>query len=183
MGVKKSKIKKGATYILFKKFLKKLGTIILPANTYENFRTYNLERRNRNHHITQRPVFFSIGGFTITLPSKHLLIHVSKLQPKRDLFIGTVAKIVSDRYPDREIVDIGANIGDTAAIIASQSNATMILIEGSDFYFNYLNLNAKLFPNKTVLHNCLILDGQDIKGTLIHWGGLLFLIIVTQKKM
>ena len=115
-----------------------------------------------------------IGNYIIKIPSKHLLIKIIKEQPIRDLFIGELAKIVTNKYPNREIIDIGANIGDTAAIISSKSNATLILVEPSNYYFKFLTKNVVGFPNKTILYNFMILDGEKIDGLLIHWGGTAF---------
>jgi hypothetical protein len=52
---------------------------------------------------------------------------VLKLQPYRDLCIGISAKYISVKYPNKAIIDIGANIGDTAAIIATYAQNNVYL--------------------------------------------------------
>ena len=155
-------------------YLKNIFKKILPEKLFNNLLVYNRKFKNFSHHYRQSISKIQIGNYIIKIPSKHLLIKIIKEQPIRDLFIGELAKIVTNKYPNREIIDIGANIGDTASIISSKSNATLILVEPSNYYFNFLTKNAKDFPNKTILYNCMILDGEKIDGLLIHWGGTAF---------
>lgn len=96
-------------------------------------------------------------------------------QPLRDECVGVIAKHASIKYPDKSIVDIGANIGDTAALLSSNSPNDLILVEASDFFFPILEKNAATFPNKTTLVNSFISDGTSLTGHLHHWGGTAFL--------
>jgi len=154
--------------------LKKILKKILSENIFSNLIIYNRKLKNLIHHYLQSNSSIQISNYILKIPSKHLLLKIIKEQPIRDLFIGELAYIATNKYPNREIIDIGANIGDTAAIISSKSNATLILVEPSNYYFNFLSKNVKYFPNKTILYNCMILDGEKIDGLLIHWGGTAF---------
>jgi FkbM family methyltransferase len=69
------------------------------------------------------------------------------------------------------IVDIGANIGDTGAILASHVANKLILVEGSDYYYAFLEKNLHLFPNPIVPIKAMVSDGSVIQGELRHWGG------------
>jgi len=75
------------------------------------------------------------------------------------------------RYPDGTAIDIGANVGDTAAMIASAAGNPLILVEASDYFFPFLERNAKAFPNMVTLVRALVGDGQPAQGILAHWGG------------
>ena len=50
----------------------------------------------------------------------------------------------------------------------------MILIEGSDYFYDLLVQNAKKFPNETDIRKVLVSDGQDTAGRFCHWGGTAF---------
>jgi FkbM family methyltransferase len=113
----------------------------------------------------------TIAGIDVKIPSNHILLGAMPTQPRRDLALADVAELAADKYPDREIIDVGANIGDTACIIASKCKSKLVLVEGSDFYFPYLNDNAKKLSNVTSLHHCLVGDGRSHGGKLVHWGG------------
>jgi FkbM family methyltransferase len=105
-----------------------------------------------------------------SLASKNLP-HLHECQPLRDQCVGIVAQEIGKKYADQLIIDIGANIGDTAAIIASKASNPLLLIEASDFFYSYLVKNAAKLNNKIVTHKILIGTGEYTSGELFHWGG------------
>ena len=115
-----------------------------------------------------------VGDYLIVSPAKHTLSDIMIRQPYRDLNIGVVAKFVSEKYPRSAIIDVGANIGDTAAVICSWSKNKLICIEASDYFYNFLERNVQRFPNEIVTKMVLIGDGQMSSGQLRHWGGTAF---------
>jgi FkbM family methyltransferase len=125
------------------------------------------DRRFRNQALTK----VMCGNYEIEAPKEHLLMAAKKTQPYRDLFVGIAARFLSEKYPTDAIIDVGANIGDTAAIIATYSRARLILVEPSDYYYEILARNTKLFPNEVTLIKAMISDGTDAGGSLHHWGG------------
>jgi len=92
-------------------------------------------------------------------------------QPYRDQHVGVCAGVFGMKYPHAAVIDIGANVGDTAARMASNCGNDLILIEPSEFYLSYLEKNAALFPNKTVIENVMIGGEEMARGNLVHWGG------------
>ncbi len=111
------------------------------------------------------------GAFQLQSPKNHLLVGVHKAQPYRDLCVGIVSKFVSAKYPDGTIIDIGANIGDTAALIATYSKSKLILVEASDYFFEILARNVKQLPNEMVLKKTMISNGRAVSGSLHYRGG------------
>ena len=150
--------------------MKSLLHRVLPNSVYESIRQYRSrvrERQLRNQPLTK----IMCGNYEIEAPKEHLLVALQKSQPYKDLCVGISARFLSEKYPDKAIIDIGANIGDTAAIIATYSRANLILVEPSDYYYEILARNAKLFPNKVTLVKAMISDGTNVGGSLHHWGG------------
>ena len=130
----------------------------------------------RRHYQEQR--FFSqrirrirCGNFEIEAPQNHLLAHILPKQPLRDQGIGLAASHMAKKYPEGTFVDIGANIGDTAAIMASYAHNKLILVEPSDYFFPILSRNVKRFANEIVLVKTMISDGTPVSGELHHWAG------------
>lgn len=111
------------------------------------------------------------GDFKIEVPKNHPLVKLLKQQPDKDVCVGIAAKFVSEKYPVGTIVDIGANVGDTAAIIATHTKSKLILIEPSDYYFEFLSRNAFQIPNVKAVKKALISDGNTLSGFFSHWGG------------
>ena len=143
---------------------------MLPKPLFEFLRSHRrqyLEKQFFNQGVTQ----IKCGAFTIEAPQNHILLKLVNSQPYRDLCAGITAKYVSAKYPDGTIIDIGANIGDTAAIIATYAKNKLMLIEASDYFFEFLVRNTSQFPNDIVTKKMLISDGGKARGTFNHWGG------------
>jgi FkbM family methyltransferase len=129
------------------------------------------DKREERLFFKQGVTSFQCGNYRILAPENHATIGFSLRQPYRDLCIGIAAKYTCEKYRDGTIVDIGANIGDTASIIASHTSNKMILIEASNYYFRFLQDNSRKIPNQTVVVNAFIGDGTVQSGELKHWGG------------
>lgn len=114
------------------------------------------------------------GGFTLEVPKYHHLRRLQNSQPYRDLCVGVTARYVTEKYRDATIVDIGANIGDTAALMAQNSANKMILVEASDYYADILSRNIKRFPNEVEIHRSFVADGKEVHGNLHYRGGTAF---------
>jgi FkbM family methyltransferase len=69
------------------------------------------------------------------------------------------------------LIDIGANIGDTAAIMATYSNSPLVLIEPSEIYGQFLRKNIARLPNQTTVHAVMISANKTEQGILVHAGG------------
>jgi len=150
--------------------MKALIKSLLPEPVYEFLREHrrqSSERRYFEQGFTQ----IKCGAYEIEAPENHLLVKLLKSQPYRDLCVGIAAKYISAKYPNATMIDIGANIGDTAALIATYARNKLILVEGSDYFFDILVRNASQLPNETVIKKVLISDGSEISGSFHHWGG------------
>lgn len=84
-----------------------------------------------------------IGKYELEINSRNpISIHYKKF-PNYGIEIGRISKIIANKYPSMSIIDIGANIGDTAAIIRNQVDNEIICIEGDEYCFNFLEKNIK----------------------------------------
>lgn len=110
-------------------------------------------------------------GTNLKVPHGHIIAASSKVQPLRNQGVLIAAEQLSKKYPNKYLVDIGANIGDTAAIMASVSSNPMILVEPSDMYMQFLRNNVSGFSNQVTLKNCFVGDGELVYGQLLHRSG------------
>jgi FkbM family methyltransferase len=144
---------------------------VLPDRVWHALRGAWRRYRERRYR-SQRFVFVRCGDFVLEAPETHGLVQLLKTQPYRDLCVGIAARSIARKYPDATFVDVGANIGDTAAIMASHARSNrLILVEGSDYFFEFLERNAQLLPNPVTLIKALISDGRDTAGAFHHWAG------------
>lgn len=143
---------------------------LLPKSIYAFLKKRRKQYVEQNY-FEQGLTKIKCGAYEIEAPDSHLLINLLKSQPYRDLCVGITAKYISAKYPDGTIVDIGANIGDTAAIIATYAQNKLILIEASNYSFDILVRNTSQLPNEIVVKKVLISDGNKVAGSFHHWGG------------
>src|SRR6516225_4669060 len=84
-----------------------------------------------------------IAGFRLRMPATHPLPHYFSIFPHFNRNLGRIGKAVHRKYPSMSAIDIGANVGDSVAIMRSQSHFPILCIEGSPGYFELLRRNAK----------------------------------------
>ena len=152
--------------MLIKSFIKRVA----PESVIKFLRDIRGHFSNQRY-FQQGFTHIKCGDYEIEAPDKHILTEILKSQPYRDLCIGITAQYISAKYPKGTIIDIGANIGDTAAIIATYAQNKLILVEGSDYFFDILVRNSSQFPNETVLKKILISDGSTVSGFFRYCGG------------
>lgn len=139
--------------------------------TYARLQMFRRRRANRLFAAKQTTIQLRVGDYVLSAPSNHILARLQPRQPYRDLAIGLVARELARKYPGETLVDVGANIGDTAAIMATYSPSPKILVEPSDFYQGFLRENAARIPNIVQIHQVLVSGREQEQGTLVHWGG------------
>jgi FkbM family methyltransferase len=82
-------------------------------------------------------VRYRVGGIDLELPLSHELPFYRHDHPLYDARIGALARELGG-----PVVDVGANVGDTAAAIRSESAVPVLCVEGDDRFFSLLERNA-----------------------------------------
>jgi FkbM family methyltransferase len=113
------------------------------------FNTYSLYIRliNKFRFIVSRlydPIVrFNFDDFVISLPLSHPLPALLKLYPHYSSNLGRIAAYVCEKYKDDfYLIDIGANIGDTVAILRREAHFPILCIEGNETFFSILKKNT-----------------------------------------
>jgi FkbM family methyltransferase len=89
---------------------------------------------------------YRIGAFELMFPADHLLGSYQSNYRLYDWALGEIARLVAAKYPDAAAIDIGANVGDTAAVICRHQNVPVLCIEGHPAYLPYLRRNLDRLP-------------------------------------
>lgn len=153
-----------------KKLIVRIATCILPTPLL--VRTIGFWRSHRRRKFLQQgSTTLRLAGINLEIPQDHSLPGLHASQPLRDLCVGITARYTGQKYPEHTIIDIGANVGDTAAIMAENCQNPLLLVEASDFYHGYLVRNAEKINNATTIRKVLVADGSSTSGELFHWGG------------
>lgn len=114
----------------------------------------------------------NLYGFPFQVPFSHDLPKNLKKYPNYSFNLLKIALWVNQKYPDTPIIDIGANVGDTAALLRTQLKNAILCIEGNPHFFELLQQNTQNFTGvkpviqllgaeNTALHSELVIE----KGT------------------
>ena len=94
-----------------------------------------------------REIFIQIGKYSLKVNTRNpISIHYSK-HPTYSSELARLAKEMFSKYPFMRVVDIGANIGDTTAILKNATDVPVVCIEGDPYCFGFLEQNIKQFSN------------------------------------
>jgi len=105
-----------------------------------------------------------VGKYEILMPGNNPQISVYKYYPDANTQLARLAGIIMGKYTEATMIDIGANVGDTIAVVRSQINIPIIAIEGDQFSFSFLKKNTGQFPDVSILNQFL---GEEKKDMLV----------------
>jgi FkbM family methyltransferase len=102
----------------------------------------------------------------IVLPANHNLPLYQKNYKNYDKKLISISKIIYEKLGG-VLIDIGANIGDTAAGIRANCDVPIFCIEGDEGYFKYLELNVKNLPNITLVKEFVGAENKKLTGNYV----------------
>jgi FkbM family methyltransferase len=131
----------------FKKIIKEVAPPIL-ISTIKKFKSSFIKPVIRSDRK------FNMDGIDILLPADHKLDLFQKIFPTYDKFITIIPKYLSK---DSIVIDIGANVGDSA-IPFLKENIKTVCVEPSSLYVEYLrkNIEDNNFSELTIIVKKLI---------------------------
>jgi FkbM family methyltransferase len=88
--------------------------------------------------------------FSIILPFDHKLPDIQANYQLYDKKLPQLAKLIFEQKGGI-CVDIGANVGDTAAAIRANTLMPIVCIEGDAYFFDYLEKNTQSLPDITLV--------------------------------
>jgi FkbM family methyltransferase len=137
--------------------------------------TVNKIGSNNSEDRALRDTTVRIGKFPLLINGDHHLPHALQRYPGYALNIARIAKHLTACYPDLCVIDIGANVGDTVALIRSVVDIPIVCIEGDETYYDYLVKNVVQFHNVTT-HKYFLGDiEQTLAGDVVSKLGTLYI--------
>jgi FkbM family methyltransferase len=116
-------------------------------------------------------VTFRIGNATLRMNLSHDLPIATNLHPFYNTNLTRLAKYTNAKYHDLSIIDIGANIGDSAAYIRLETDVPILCLEGNDAFLPALVENAKGFDNVFVESVFVGAEDRRIAASVNKHGG------------
>ena len=119
--------------------------------------------------FTDPLITLKFRGYTLTMPFSHTIFLNQKLYPTYDMQLHKIAHYIAQKMGFIHIVDVGANIGDTAVFMDSPQ-ARFLLIEGEKSYNTLIERNFSRHYGeairggdtpKLLIENSFITDTQD----------------------
>ena len=88
-----------------------------------------------------------IAGYSLTIPFSHRLPFILKKHRYYSSNLARISKYVKTKYSDLTMIDVGANIGDSVAIIRREEFFPILCIEGDHQFFSILEMNVSYFAD------------------------------------
>lgn len=115
-----------------------------------------------------RPVERSVQGVRLVMPRSHLLPVYASVRPSYGqnlvaLAAGLASEGATEQLPLR-VLDIGANVGDSALQILAATDAKVLCVEGDPYWVGYLHRNVDGNPGVSVEEVLLLPDDRDQAG-------------------
>ncbi|HWN11855.1 MAG TPA: FkbM family methyltransferase [Pyrinomonadaceae bacterium] len=92
------------------------------------YQLHRMPRHLRAQRVAYLPV--TVGRFQIEMPSSSLLPDMFEVNPNYSSELGRLAAITNSKYPDLRVIDVGANYGDSVAVIRSVVDVPIDCVEG-----------------------------------------------------
>ena len=89
-----------------------------------------------------KPQYAQIGQYSIRLPVNSQWLNYRRAFHLYDTALARIASILKAKYPTLHAIDIGANVGDTAALIRESAEIPVLCIEGDPVLLPILTENA-----------------------------------------
>jgi FkbM family methyltransferase len=115
-----------------------------------------LERVKQAWHDSTGETRYRVGRFELVFPPEHMLGVYQHTYKLYDSVLGEIARLVTDKYPGGVAIDIGANVGDTAAVICRHRDIPVLCIEGHPVFADYLRRNLPRLPPGIELADCFV---------------------------
>ncbi len=133
---------------------------------------------NVRHHLgwwvrdrfPNRKVVREVQGVTMVLPWPHRLPDYAGDGPYGQNLVQLAAALAEPTSPVT-VLDVGANVGDSALQILHATDAQILCVEADPYFLEYLHLNVDEDPRVAVVEALLTPDGKTEATTAVRTGG------------
>jgi FkbM family methyltransferase len=115
---------------------------------------------------TKKDVTVQVGNYKLLMPGYNVQAVNYQLYPDLNAQYGRLANIVASHYPGMTLIDAGANVGDTVAVVKTEADIPVIAIEGDEISYRYLEKNSQQFSNVSLIKTFLGDRSQELKTNI-----------------
>ncbi len=96
--------------------------------------------------LLQKTNYAHLGEHKLIIPPRHELFYCLNIYPLYDKYLPILSKYLDNK---KDIIDVGANIGDTAISLLSNSEAHIHCFEYSKYFINFFKKSISYLDKKT----------------------------------
>lgn len=111
-----------------------------------------------------------VGNYFVDMPGNNPQISTYKYEPEVNTQLARLTVCIFDKYKDLTVLDIGANVGDTIAVIKSAVDIPIIGVEGDAISYGFLEKNTAQFQQVTIIKEFLGEKSQTLQVALEKGG-------------
>lgn len=155
-----------------------------PVNGLGNRARYRLLRGIRRLRllISDPRVTFSLRAYNLRLPLSHELPFYRRNFADYAANLGRVSFYARQKYPDLTMIDVGANIGDSVAIVRSYGDIPVLCLEGEPRFFRLLKENTLNLPTVEIEQTFIGAPGDQISSIDANGGNAQVLLGQTHSR-
>ncbi|GAB2779408.1 hypothetical protein GCM10027020_36120 [Nocardioides salsibiostraticola] len=124
----------------------------------------------RDRLMPDRHVVRDVQGVSLTLPWSHRLPDYAGPGSAYGQNLVELARLMGEQGP-LTVLDIGANVGDSALQILHAVDARVLCVEGDPFYLDFLHLNTSSDDRVSVVEALLAVPQSVGAATAVRTGG------------
>lgn len=111
---------------------------------------------------------YLFGKTILDIPDGHKIREIHKQDGLYDRAFGFILEAISRRAPDSVFLDVGANIGDTAALMAGYVGNPIVSVEGGEDFLPFLRSNvAMLGPQVSLIEQ--FVRSESLTGSRLRY--------------
>lgn len=119
----------------------------------------------------RRPVVRDVQGVRMVLPWSHRLPDYAAHGPLYGQNLVQLARLLAESSPPLTVLDVGANVGDSALQILHATDGAVLCVEGDPFYLDYLHRNVDADARVTVTESLIAVGDLDEARAPVREGG------------
>jgi FkbM family methyltransferase len=112
----------------------------------------------------------SVGERRLQLPLSHELPLYRNQFPAYSVNLGRISAEVKRKYPNLSMIDVGANVGDSVAIVRMFADLPILCVEGEPRFFELLAQNTRQFSDIELEYTFLGATGDHVRAINVHRG-------------
>ena len=104
---------------------------------------------------TKKDSSVMVGKYPVLMPGNNNQLANYKIYPDLNSQLGRLAVAIFTKYPGMSVIDVGANVGDTIAVLKSAVDVPVIAVEGDEVCCEYLEKNIRQFQQVHIIKKFL----------------------------